>query len=620
MRLPQDDIDTHMSDTSKVYETATSVLEAPADVADVDQAPPAKSPEQLSVIGSEDVKQDIPAVRDVHETASRPIEDAAPDDGQEAMENVEEGPRDALESEPAERRLNGHDTEFLEHVEPLNYTKPTAHLKKPGIDSAIFLSDTKEDLEKVSMETTLAPSSENVLDDVVPVILGKSLTEERPQTSPLPVAKEEPEELTKTSKIKASEHKDLQDTSSEILTKLPDSTSSKSEELVVSTAEEAVKERKKHEPDQDFNNILKDKQGDVKEATEVKSDVCELVDTQESFRVVPTVDEENISPDVLLSGTESVKHELPIRVRQNDSDKALEKTDIEISECLPKEGELIETTSLRTADDDRQSSPSTSQVIQESSVAGTIHKEVREPEGIAEITDHSKASRIGTPLVSEPTLEIKVVSPLEGPKTRDLSQQPEVQAAQDLGEQTEKIDDEIHENGSPNIQYGESVPKVLSVDVHAEEETNLAWKEKETETELHKETIPCDISVEPAETEDISRKKVPDLVPEEKTMQSKQPPAKPSEAVDAHELNQGFTEKPADSLPAPEHYTGKQEPTKDAFLANSENKLPALPTSMSVPDREDLTSCGTLQDGQIMQTKIETRRTPQGRDKYQVKQ
>ncbi|CAN8015370.1 unnamed protein product [Ixodes persulcatus] len=612
MRFPQHDIDTHMSDTSKVYETATSVLEASADVADVDQAPPAKSPEQLSVIGSEDVKQDIPAVRDVQETASRPIEDAAPDDGQEAMEYVEEGSRDALESESAERRLNGHDSEFLEHVEPLNYTKPTAHMKKPGIDTEIFLSDTKEDLEKVSMETTLAPSSENVLGDVVPVILGKSFTEERPQTSSLPVAKEDYEELTKTSKIKASEHEDLKGTSSEILTKLPDSTSSKSEELVVSSADEVVKEIKKPEPDQDFNNILKDKQEDVKEATEVKSDVCESLDTQKSFRVAPTVDEENITPDVLLSGTESVKDELPIRVRQNGSDEALDKIDIEKSEGLSEEGEF------RTPDDDRQSSPSTSHVIQESSEAGIILKKVREPEGIAEITDHSKASRIETPLVSEPTLEIKVISPLEDPKTRDISQQSEVQAAQDLGEKTEKIDDKIHENGSPNIQYVESVPKVLSVDVHAEE-TNLAWKEKETEPELHKETIPCDISVEPAETEDISSKKVPDQVPEEKTKESKQPPAKPSGAVDAHELNQGFIEKLTDTLPAPEHDTGKQEPTKDAVLANSEIKLPVLPKSMSVPDREDLISCGTLQDGKIMQTKTETDVLPKDGTKYQVK-
>lgn len=617
MRFPQDDTDTHISDTSKVYETATSVLEAPADVADVDQAPPAKSPEQLSVIGSEDVKQDIPAVRDVHETASRPIEDAAPDDGQDAMKYVEEGPRDALESDPAERQLNGHDTEFLEHVEPLNYMKPTAHMTKPGIDSAIILSDTKEDLEKVPMETTLAPSSENVLGDVVPVILGKSFTEERPQTSSLPVANEEHEELTKTSKIKASDHEDLEDTSSEILTKLPDSTS-KSEELVVSSADEAVKEIKKQEPDQDFNNILKDKQEDVKEATEVKSDVCEAADTQESFRVAPTVDEENITPDVLLSGTESVKDELPIRVRKDGSDKALDKTDIEKSECLSEEGELIET-SFRTPDDDRQSYPSTSQVIQKSSEAGTILKEVKEPEGTAEITDHSKASRVETPLVSEPTLEIKVISPLEDPKTRDISQQPEVQAAKDLGELTEKIDDEIHENGSPNIQYVESVPKVFSVDVHAEEETNLAWKEKETEPELHKEAIPCDISVEPAETEDISSKKVPGQVPEEKTMESKQPPAKPSEAVDAHELTQGFIEKLTDTLPAPEHDTGKQEPTKDGVLANSEIKIPVLPKSMSVPDREDLISCGTLQDGKIMQTKTETDVLPKDGTKYQVK-
>lgn len=378
MCLHQDDIGTCISDPSKSYETLISAPEIPADVAEVDQVSTPKYSQNLPVSGFTEPMHEIQPERGVPVAALEHDEHAALDGVQVTVEDKDEHSRDAMKHPPAERLLNGHDTESLELVEHSKYTKPPTHASKQE-DSTTVLPDTKDDFEKVSMEAPFAMSVKKGSDDVMPEILGKPLSDELPDTSTSHVYRED---YSKTSeKMEPCHREAVEDPSSQILTKLPDSISPKSEEVIIFSDVEAVQESPKHESDIKHGDIFNSNQQDVKETTEARSDICETVLAQESPMSESPAKEEGIAP-AMLPDTEGIKDRIPLEVSETGSDKVPDKTGIKKFECQPRESELTETISLKTADDAHQTSPLTSQFIPDPREADTILKETAEARNI----------------------------------------------------------------------------------------------------------------------------------------------------------------------------------------------------------------------------------------------
>ncbi|CAN7985046.1 unnamed protein product [Ixodes hexagonus] len=602
-KVPQEDIGSYISGSSKSYETETSALETPTDVADADQVSIAKSSEKLPITGSEDIKHDIPAEKGVHETASKHIEGPAREGEQVIQEDVDERSRDAPKSPPGEKLQNGLDAKSLEHVKHSDEIMPTTHAEKQRIDSVAVLPDAKEDFEKVSVQTPLATSLGKEFEDTVPVILDKSLSEIHQEASSSLVG-EEHTDIAEKFQLKASEHEALKDSSSDILSKLTKGISPKGEELLVSSDEQAVKGIPEHKEIYKPSDSINGSQEEVKGTTISRSDISDTGRAQERLMIQRTLDEEIITP-AIVSDTKSVKDKLAIQPSQNGSDEALDKTDIKKSECLPGESKLVEAQSLEATDDAHLSSPATSQLSQEPGKTCTILNEAAEADSITQVTDDTKTSRPEM-LIGDPSHEIEAALHLEKPRTQDTSKQPEVMEAQDRRELAEKTEDVMDENGSQSKQTTGPIPRVSPVDVYSEKGDDLLQEETETDADVHEKTMPFGISVKGTAADDKYSIQVPDQESEAKTTQSTQPPAKRSETADVQAINQEIIEKPTDALLAPHHDTAEQITAKVVISSSSENELPALPKPMSVPDEDDLTSCGTPEDGKAPQKKTKT--------------